>query len=89
MAEKVAAEKKAALEALNNRLNALEEKGVSGAVPLDARDALKEKLKNAESGAEKAYRRAVKAKVKADDAAKTVDVLNPGSMSEEEPSKKT
>ena len=87
-AEKVATEKKAALETLNNRLNSLEEKGVSGSVPLDARDALKEALKDAESGAEKAYRRAVKAKVKADDAARTVDTLIPGAASETEPPEK-
>jgi len=86
-AEKVAADKKAALEALNSRLEALEAKGVSGAVPLDAREDLKEEIKDAESGVEKAYRRAVKAKVKADDAEKTVDVLNPGLKSEKEPSK--
>ena len=88
-AEKVAAEKKAALETLNNRLKSLEENGVSGVVPLDTRETLKEELKDAESGAEKAYRRAVKAKVKADDAAKTIDSLTPGSMSEKESSKKT
>ena len=86
-AEKVAADKKAALETLNSRLEALEVKGVSGAVPLDARKGLKEEIKDAESGAEKAYRRAVKAKVKADDAEKTVDVLKPGLKSEKEPSK--
>ncbi len=86
-AEKAAAEKKAALELLNSRLNALEDKGVSGAVPLDTREDLKEEIKDAESGAEKAYRRAVKAKVKADDAAKTIDALNPGLKSAKEPSK--
>ncbi|MBC2712962.1 MAG: amino acid permease [Desulfosarcina sp.] len=87
-AEKAAAVKKAALEKLNNRFKALEEKGVSGAVPLDARENLKDEIKEAESGAEKAYRRAVKAKVKADDAAKTVDAMNPGAASETEPPKK-
>ena len=56
-AEKVAAERKIALEMLNSRLNAMEDKGVSGAVPLDAREDLKEEIKDAESGAEKAYRR--------------------------------
>ncbi len=88
-AEKSAAEKKEALETLSRRLNELEEKGVSGAVPLDAREVLKEELKDAESGAEKAYRRAVKAKVKADDAAKTIETMNPGSISEADASKKT
>ena len=87
-AEKVAAERKIALEMLNSRLNVMEDKGVSGAVPLDAREDLKEEIKGAESGAEKAYRRAVKAKVKADDAAKTVDTLTPGAASETGPPKK-
>ena len=86
-ADKVAADKKAALDKLTDRLDALEEKGVSGAVPLDAREALKEELEEAESSAEKAHRRAIKAKVKADDAAKTVDTLNPGLKSEAKPSK--
>jgi hypothetical protein len=85
-AEKAAADKKTALEALNRRLNMLEDKGVSGAVPLEDRKELKAEIKNAESGAEKAYRRAVKAKVKAHDAEKTMDVLKPGSTSEEESS---
>jgi hypothetical protein len=44
-AKKAAADKKAALEALNSRLNALEDKGVSGAVPLDAREDLKAEIK--------------------------------------------
>jgi amino acid transporter len=85
-AEKAAADKKAALEVLNSRLNALEDKGVSGAVPLDAREDLKAEIKDAESGAAKAYRRAIKAKVKADDAEEKVDVLKPGATSEKEPS---
>jgi hypothetical protein len=88
-AEKVAAEKKAALEALNNRLEKLEKEGIAGAVPLEERETLKANLKDAESGAEKAFRRAVKAKVKADDAAKTVDALKPGTTSETQPSKKS
>ncbi len=81
-AEKSASKKKEALESLNNQLKALEDKGLSGAVPLDTRKDLKAEIKTAESGAEKAYRRAVKAKVKADHAAKTVDTLNPGLKSE-------
>jgi N-acetyl-beta-hexosaminidase len=89
VAEKAAAEKQTALENLNSRLNALENKGVSGVVPLDTREELKTEIKDAESGAEKAHRRAIKAKVKADDVAKTIDALNPGSTSEKEPSKKT
>lgn len=88
-AEKVAAEKKAALEDLNNRLEKLEKEGIAGAVPLEERETLKANLKDAESGAEKAFRRAVKAKVKADDAAKTVDALKPGTTSEAQPSKKS
>ena len=79
--------KQTALETLNTRLKALEDKGVSGAVPLDAREGLKEEIKDAESGVEKAHRKAIKAKVKADDAAKTIDALNPGLKSAKEPSK--
>ncbi len=89
VAEKVATEKQTALENLNSQLNALENKGVSGVVPLDTREELKTEIKDAESGAEKAHRRAIKAKFKADDAAKTIDALNPGSTSEKEPLKKT
>ncbi|PID40590.1 MAG: hypothetical protein CR984_02370, partial [Proteobacteria bacterium] len=74
-AEKEAEEKKAALDELAERLDRLEDQGVDGTVPLEERKALKEKLKFAASGAEKAYRRAIKAKVKADEAAKTVDTL--------------
>jgi amino acid transporter len=76
-AEKEAAEKKAALETLQQELTALEKEGVSGAVPLESREALKENLEDAASGVEKAHRRAVKAKFKADEAAKAVDALNP------------
>ncbi len=86
-AEKVEAEKQTALERLNSRLNTLENKGVSGVVPLDTREELKTEIKDAESGAEKAHRQAIKAKVKADEAAKTIDTLSPGSTSEKEPSK--
>jgi hypothetical protein len=89
VAEKAADEKKATLEELNNRLKNLENEGVSGAVPLEERAALKADLKDAESGAEKAFRRAVKAKVKADDAAKTVDALKPGTTTETQPPKKS
>ena len=88
-AGKVADEKKAALEALNDRLEKLEKEGVSGAGPLMEREALKADLKDAASGAEKAFRRAVKAKVKADDAAKTVDALKPGTTTETQPPKKS
>ncbi|MBR9987149.1 MAG: amino acid permease [Desulfosarcina sp.] len=84
-AEKAAAEKQTALERLNSRLNALEIRGVSGVVPLDAREGLKAKIKDAESDVERAHRQAVKAKFKADDAAKTIDALTPGSTSEKEP----
>jgi hypothetical protein len=88
-AEKTAAEKKAALETLQLKLSALEQKGVSGVVPLAAREALKEELEDAESGAEKAYRRAAKAKYKADEAQKTVEALNPGSKTTPTSTKKT
>ncbi len=86
-AEKLANDKKATLDELSQRLQTLEETGVDGAVPLDRRKALQADLKDAEAGAEKAYRRAVKAKVKADDAARAVDDLNPAATPETEPSK--
>jgi hypothetical protein len=85
-AEKSAAEKKTVVDKLADHLDQLEDKGIDGAVPLAERKALKEKLKSAASGAEKAYRRAIKAKVKADDAAKTVDTLSPGSAAGDKPS---
>jgi hypothetical protein len=47
---------------------------------------LKQEIDSAESVAEKARRRAIKAKVKADDAEKTVDGLKPGRKTEKEPS---
>ena len=81
-AEKKATEMKAALEELNNQLKALENEGVAGVIPLDERHALKADVKKAATGAEKAHRRAIKAKVKVDDAAKTVDALKPGAASE-------
>jgi amino acid transporter len=87
-AEKLAAEKKADLETLQQKLDALEKEGVSGSVPLDAREALKDEIEDAESGAEKAFRRAVKAKVKADYAAKTVDTLHPGAHAGKEATEK-
>ena len=40
--------------------------------------------KSAESGAEKAYRRSMKAKVKANDAVKAADELMPGTLADEE-----
>jgi amino acid transporter len=86
-AEKLASEKKMALDALSLRLNVMEEKGVAGVVPLEARTALREELKAAEAGAEKAYRRAVKAKVKAEDAAKSIHEQAPPLKSDKEPSK--
>ncbi|BBO83638.1 Na-K-Cl cotransporter [Desulfosarcina ovata subsp. sediminis] len=88
IAEKTAADKKAALESLKNQVETLETEGISGAVPLEEHDALKEKLKDAASGAEKAYRRAMKAKVKAEDAAKAVDTLNPGGLPAKPPDHK-
>jgi len=88
-AEKAAAEKKAALEELDSQIKKLEDDGVAGAVPLEERQALKADLKDAESDVEKAFRRAVKAKVKADDAAKTVDALKPGTTTETQPPEKS
>jgi amino acid transporter len=83
-AEKSAFEKQSALEALTDQLKAMEEHGVSGAVPLDARKSLKADLKEAESAAEKAYRRAIKARIKAGDAARAVEALSPGFLPESE-----
>ena len=83
-AEKAAQEKQTALTSLQQRLQELEEQGQAGAVPLDTRETLKGEIAAAEAGAEKAHRRAVKAKVKAEDAAKAVDALNPTPRSEEE-----
>jgi hypothetical protein len=72
-----------------SQLGKLEAEGIAGKIPLDQREALKAELKDAEAGAEKAYRRAVKAKVKADDAARTVDALDPGVLPEKDrPDKK-
>lgn len=89
VAEKEAADKKAVLQGLEARLTRLEQEGVSGTVPLESRDALKEELENAESGAEKAFRRAAKAKFKADEAKKAVDALTPGSNASDADIKKT
>ncbi|HSO20425.1 MAG TPA: amino acid permease, partial [Desulfosarcina sp.] len=58
-AEKLAAEKKADLDMLSDRLKALEDKGVDGAVPLEAHKSLKKELKEAGNDAEKAYRRSM------------------------------
>ena len=88
-AEKEADGKKAALETLQQELTVLEKEGVSGTIPLESRVALKEELEDAESGAEKAYRRAVKAKFKADEAAKAVDALNPAGEAADTSIKKT
>ena len=85
-AQKVAAEKKEVLEKLSRQLAVLEEQGVDGVVPLDSRSALTQERDSAASAAEKAFRRAVKARVKADDAEKTVDGLTPGLKSEKDPS---
>ena len=85
-ADRAATEKKEIVNELADRLGRLEGEGVDGAVSLATRKALKEKLKSAASGAEKAYRRAIKAQVKADDAAKTVDTLTPGATTEDAPS---
>jgi amino acid transporter len=84
-AEKAAADKKKELEILTARLSALDATGVSGMVPLDTHNELKQEIEKAASVAEKAYRRSVKAKVKADDAEKTVDGLTPGLKSEKDP----
>ncbi len=85
-AEKAAADKKAALNMLIGRLNALEDRGGAGAVPLDARKDLEAEIKAAESSAVKAYRRAIKAKIKADDAEEKVEILKPGATAEKDPS---
>ncbi len=85
-AEKLAMKKKEVLEKLSRRFNALEgNAGNSEQITADGGGELKKEIANAEFDAEKAYRRAVKAKVKVDDAAKTVDLLSPGSQSKTEP----
>jgi hypothetical protein len=48
---------------------------------------LKQEIDSAAAVAEKARRRAVKAKVKADDAEKAVDGLTPGQKTEKDPPK--
>ena len=83
-AETAADARKAELETLQHRLDALETTGVDGVIPLAEREELKTELKNAASGAEDAFRRAIKARVKADDAAKTVDELNPGALADDD-----
>ena len=88
-AKRSADEKKAALEALQSRLDKLETEGIQGAIPLDQHGVLKAELKDAEAGAEKAYRRAIKARVKADDAAKTVETLDPSAVPQKESPEKT
>jgi hypothetical protein len=59
-------------EKLHKKLIKLET-GDSGAIPLEAHKELKQKLDSAESDAQKAFRRAAKAKIKAEDVAKTVE----------------
>ena len=81
-AEKAAIAKQTALEKLTHQLETLEEHGIAGAVPLDEWKALKADFKEAELAAEKAYRRAIKARIKAGDAAKAIDALSPGSALE-------
>lgn len=71
-AEKHADNARETLEALNQKLTKLEN-GVSGAIPLEKHKELKKKLDTAESDAKKAVRRAAKAKVKAEDVAKTAE----------------
>lgn len=86
-AEEKASEKQSAMEELEKRLNTLEQQGIEGAVPLDDWKALKADLDEARVHAEKAYRRAIKAKIKADDAVKAVNALSPGSVEAESPDK--
>jgi amino acid transporter len=88
-AERDAVDKKEALKTLQKKLDLMENQGVSGSVPLADRSALKEALKDVELSAEKAYRRAVKAKAKAEDAVKEVDEMRSGTGIEKRPSKKT
>lgn len=85
-AEKLAMEKKEALEKLSCRFKELEENlGNSEQTIEDGEEELKKEIESAEFDAEKAYRRAVKAKMKVDDAAKTIDSLSPGFQSDTEP----
>ena len=59
------------------RIKVLEEKGVSGAVPLDERQSMLEKLEEADQAAKKAVRRAVRAKEQTNDAALAAQTLRP------------
>ncbi len=62
----------------------MEEKGVSGAVPLVTGKELKNDLEDADADSEKAHRKAIKANIKASDAAEIFEWLNPGPASESE-----
>ncbi len=88
-ATKKAEEKKEELEGLRQKLETLEQQGISGAVPLTPRNELKEELEDAATTAEKAYRRAAKAKYKADEAQKAVDALDPSRQGAEDDAKNT
>lgn len=75
-AEKYAKDAREAAETLNQSLTRLEE-DISQAVPLDEHKELKQKLDTAEAEAEKAFRKAAKAKTKAVHAEKTAeDIIN-------------
>jgi amino acid transporter len=87
-AKSKAKKKRSELESLTQELRSLEEKGVAGAVPLDLRKEMQEDLKDSATEAEKAHRRAIKADVKAEDAAQTLERLNAGSTDGTLPPKK-
>jgi len=57
---------------LNQKLTKLET-GTSGAIPLDKHKELKQELDTAQADAQKAFRKAARAKTKAEDVAKTAD----------------
>jgi len=71
-AEKQADNARETLAALSQKLTHLED-GVSGSIPLEKHKELKKKLDTAEAEAKKADRHAAKAKVKAEDVAKTAE----------------
>ncbi|AGF78924.1 amino acid transporter [Desulfocapsa sulfexigens DSM 10523] len=84
-AEKIAAEKMMLVEKLSSQLSILEEKSVPEKVPPKEGEKLQREIANAESDAEKAHRRAIKAKFKADEAARNIDNLEPELQSKIEP----
>lgn len=70
VAEKDVEKERKKSDKLKVRLTEMEQKGKSGAIDLEKRNTLKNELETSENKLEKAFRRAAKARVKADDAAR-------------------